>query len=313
MTAHLRPLITGLLKACFSFGLLGWLIYSGKLDILLLKGLLNFESILAGIVLVGGSFFFAAERWRTICISQNLLIDRIDALKLSLIGIFFNFAVPGGVGGDLIKGWYFAKQNPHAKSLAAVTVLMDRVLGLYAMIIMALLAMCFDINHVLSISSLTQLFYMIIGLFFAASIGLVLLFRQHLGSLPIGAKLQNLVRQAGQIGSNPKVVLISFVHSLLAQSLTIGFLYFAGMKMFELNLNLNTYFLVAPLGFMATAIPISPGGIGVGQAAFFYLFNIYLGQETPLGSVVLTALQGAQLAFGLLGAVFYLRMKNQKT
>jgi uncharacterized membrane protein YbhN (UPF0104 family) len=72
-----------------------------------------------------------------------------------------------------------------------------------------------------------------------------------------------------------------------------------------------TYFLVAPLGFMATAIPISPAGVGVGQAAFYYLFNLYSGEKTDLGPTVITAYQVALFAFGVVGAVFYLQRKEK--
>lgn len=312
MQNNLKSIFSGLLKAGFSLGLLAWLIASGKLDLGLLSGLLNIQSVFIGVLFIGGSNFLVSERWRTICQSQDLQINSFDAFKLSLIGVFFNFAVPGGVGGDFIKGWYFAKQNPDAKMLSATTVLMDRVLGLYAMIIMALLAMCFDVHHVLKIETLTHLFYMIIGFFIISSVGLTLLFRGLLNKLPIGGRLQNLIQHAAEIGKYPKVILKTFIQSLLAQSLSICFLYFAGSQMLSLDVNLHTYFLVAPLGFMATAIPVSPGGIGVGQAAFFYLFNLYLGSESPLGSTVLTALQGAQLVFGLGGAYFYMRIKKDQ-
>jgi uncharacterized membrane protein YbhN (UPF0104 family) len=64
---------------------------------------------------------------------------------------------------------------------------------------------------------------------------------------------------------------------------------------------------------MATAIPISPAGVGIGQAAFFFLFNEYLGHESDLGSVVITTYQIAQFILSLSGAIFNLARKNHGT
>ncbi|MNU01394.1 hypothetical protein D3C72_2447830 [compost metagenome] len=62
---------------------------------------------------------------------------------------------------------------------------------------------------------------------------------------------------------------------------------------------------------MATAIPISPAGVGVGQAAFYFLFNVYTGTETELGPTVITAYQVGMFVLSLWGAFFYLRRKEK--
>jgi uncharacterized membrane protein YbhN (UPF0104 family) len=70
------------------------------------------------------------------------------------------------------------------------------------------------------------------------------------------------------------------------------------------------YFFVVPLGFIATAVPISPAGVGVGQMAFLFLFNTYLGYKTSLGPTAITILQVLQFVFGLVGAWFFIRRKE---
>ena len=41
----------------------------------------------------------------------------------------------------------------------------------------------------------------------------------------------------------------------------------------KLALEVVVLLLIFPFGFLATVLPISPAGVGVGQMAFYYLFE----------------------------------------
>jgi uncharacterized protein (TIRG00374 family) len=242
-------------------------------------------------------------------------------MKLTLIGIFFNFAVPGGVGGDLVKAFYFTKDHPESRMVAATSVLMDRVLGLYSMILMAFVAMIFDWNHVQSIHSLQLLWTLVLLLFAGFTIALWMIFSQKVYEngfvkriflkLPLSSKTLRIYESLHLYGRNIKSVISAIVISLIAQTFSIFFMILAGSVSGMIDMKWSTYFLVAPLGFMATAIPISPAGVGVGQAAFYFLFNLYSGQKTDLGPTTITALQVATFLFGLIGAIFYMQRKEK--
>ena len=57
----------------------------------------------------------------------------------------------------------------------------------------------------------------------------------------------------------------------------VGFVYAIAQAMGETTIPISAYFFLVPVGTVVQALPISPAGIGVGQAAFFFLFNHYLG------------------------------------
>jgi uncharacterized membrane protein YbhN (UPF0104 family) len=66
--------------------------------------------------------------------------------------------------------------------------------------------------------------------------------------------------------------------------------------------------MVMPLGFLANAIPITPGGLGVGEAAFEQLFSMVgLGG----GAEVLIAWRVLMLGISMAGLVFYIRGRKQ--
>lgn len=322
MRKKAKNLIIQVLKVVFAFGLIFWLVQSGKLNFKALTNLLQPQYLIPGFLLIFANNYLTSERWRMLLQTQSHHLNSWKTFKLTMIGLFFNFAVPGGVGGDLVKAFYFTKDHPESKMAAATSVLMDRVLGLYAMIAMALLAMIFDWSHVQSNNSLRLLWTLILVLFLGASVGLFLVFSQKiydrgtfkrlLQRLPLHSKTIRIYESLHLYGRNYRYLVISLLLSLLAQTFSILFMILAGTASgLGAEMKWQTYFLVAPLGFMATAIPVAPAGVGVGQAAFYFLFNIYTGRATDLGPTVITASQVAQFILGLLGAYFYMQRKER--
>jgi hypothetical protein len=76
------------------------------------------------------------------------------------------------------------------------------------------------------------------------------------------------------------------------------------------SIPLTAYLFCIPLGFVATALPIAPAGVGVGQIAFLFLFHAYAPESRDMGAAAITAFQMAMLAWGAVGAVFYVKYKS---
>jgi len=322
MRKKAKNLLIQALKVIFAFGLIFWLVQSGKLNFRALANLLQPQYLIPGFLLIFANMYLTSERWRMLLQTQSHHLNGWKTFKLTMIGIFFNFAVPGGVGGDLVKAFYFTKDYPESKMAAATSVLMDRVLGLYAMIIMAMLAMILDWELVQANQSLRLLWTLILVLFVVATVGFYFIFSQKiydrglfkalLQKLPLHSKTTRVYESLHLYGRNLRYLIISVIISLVGQTFSILFMILAGYASgLGTEMRWQTYFLVAPLGFMATAIPIAPAGVGVGQAAFYFLFNIYTGHATDLGPTVITALQVAQFLTGLIGAYFYMQRKEQ--
>ncbi|KHD87574.1 MAG: hypothetical protein OM95_13325 [Bdellovibrio sp. ArHS] len=321
MVKHTKKLLVQSLKIAFSAAIIFWLIQSGKLNFAALKNLLTPWAAATALLLVTLNIFFASERWRILIRSQGLPARSWPVFKLTLIGAFFNFAMPGGVGGDVIKAYYFTRENPGSKVVAVTSVLMDRVLGLFAMILLALLVMIYDLHHIVQTPALLTLFYFICALFAAFLIALSLIFsvklydsgaiKKGIHRLPLSEKFLKLYESMHLYGKDGKRFMAVIMMSLVSQACAIIFLYLAGQMAGFDDVAARTYFLVAPLGFMATAIPISPAGVGVGQAAFYFLFNLYVGRQIELGPTVITAYQVGTFVLSLGGAFFYLRRKDR--
>jgi hypothetical protein len=74
------------------------------------------------------------------------------------------------------------------------------------------------------------------------------------------------------------------------------------------KLSFGKYLFLVPLGFCANALPISPAGLGVGEAAFDHIFR-QMGSEA--GAEVAAFFHLTMIVFGLWGLGLYVR-KNAK-
>lgn len=320
MKQRTKTLLNSLVKFLFSGGIIVWLVVTGRLDVQVVWRLFQNPLMLFGLLLMGINLWMASERWRILVAPQELQTSRWEIFRLTLIGIFFNHAMPGGVGGDVIKAYYFTKDHPRSRATAITSVILDRALGLYAMAVMALFVMAWDFEHVRHVHVLLTFASVLAVLVVGLSLAWFFLFsrrvrakgwvQQLLQKLPLSAKLLKLYETAHRFGLYRRNVLGALALSVCSQAIAVCFLWLAGVSAGRADVSLGTYFLIAPLGYMATAIPLSPAGIGIGQAAFYMLFNLYQGQTSDLGPTVITAQQVVTALFGLWGAYFYVRRKD---
>ncbi len=63
-----------------------------------------------------------------------------DALRLGFLGYLFNFISPGAVGGDLFKVVFLARERQGRRTEVAMSVLVDRLMGLYGVFVVGTVA-----------------------------------------------------------------------------------------------------------------------------------------------------------------------------
>lgn len=308
------------LKLGISVALIYWLIETGRLPLEDLGSLLNPMVLAWGVFWLGCTFFIASERWRLLLNSQGVPADPITCFKLTLVGLFFGFFLPGGVGGDVIKGYYVVQNLEGKKTQAIGSVLFDRLIGLFSMTLFCLFALIVGKDTLLKTPSLNPLILLVLLMFLAFFTLFLALWSRRFHGLrnqilklsarfPLARRnLERLLSYKLTRSQFSKIVAIS----LLSQA--CNFIFFMGLPYFlgEPNVPLAALLFAVPLGFIATAVPISPGGVGVGQAAFFFLYTLVLQRETQLGSISVTLFQALSILYGLLGAFFYLSLGKPK-
>ena len=81
-------------------------------------------------------------RWYLLVRALGLNFRLLDAFRLGFLGYLFNFVSVGSVGGDLFKAIFIAREQPGRRTEAVATVLVDRVVGVYALVLLTSTVIC---------------------------------------------------------------------------------------------------------------------------------------------------------------------------
>lgn len=318
MKKRMKSIGVTTLKILVAAVMIAWVMKRGGLDPKALK--VAFEPmafcILGGLVFL--QILFANARWLVLLQGQGFAATMRQTLPLTLMGLFFNYAMPGSVGGDIIKGYYLAQDFPGQKLAAGVSVFMDRLIGFFVMLLsgaLAILAFHDRLDHdsrlvAISTGTLAVTFGFLVVLAFSLSRRLqapIRYFANHFQRMPGHDAVLKIYRAMHAYRYQTRQLMSSVAFSIVNQVLLIAFFYFAAWLMGEGDIPLSTFWFCIPLGLVAMAVPISPAGVGVGQAAFFFLFQTVLEKPTQVGAVGVTLLQLFQFLLGLVGAFFYLK------
>lgn len=321
LVALLKKTIGTLLKIALATGLVSWLVVTKKITLepfRLLVGvpwLIPFFLTVTFILIVVNNY-----RWLLLLQGQRIKTGMRQTLPLTFIGLFFNMAMPGSVGGDVIKAYFIVQEHPGTKLRAATSVLMDRIVGLYAMALIALFAVIVNVEKIKNIPNLRGLAFFILFLVFSFTIFFVIGFssrvRSHkathqiLGRIPLGRLIEKIYDAIHAFRSGKIQFLAGIALSVFVQISSILSFFVLANALHYQNLSLSSFFFIIPLGLIATAIPISPAGIGVGQAVFLALFTWYQGSESTLGPTLITISQVSQASLGVIGAILYMLRKS---
>jgi len=117
--------------------------------------------------------FLMALKWRLLIKPQGLSVSVSDAITTTYMGNFGGQFLPGGIGTDVVRIYLLRKLNLPTISVAA-SILLERVLGLYAHIIVALIALAIAKSGVIAIPE--KLSWAIVLLFLLYTVGFAISF-----------------------------------------------------------------------------------------------------------------------------------------
>ncbi len=312
-----------LLKILLAVGLIVWIVRRGGLDLEALKIVLEPKAFLLLGSLAFAQILVNNARWLFLLRGQGFNTTTGKTLPLTLMGLFFNYAMPGSVGGDIIKGYYLAQDHPEQKLAAGVSVFMDRLIGFFVMVLSGSLAILMfreRLDHdarLVAIGTGTLLVTLVFILILAFSLSRRLQrplrwMAKWLERLPGHRILEDIYRAMHSYRYRTRELMFALLFSVANQLFLIAFFYFAAGLLGEGHIPVSIFWFCIPIGLVAQAVPVSPAGVGVGQAVFYFLFEAALGQPTQVGTVGITLIQMFQFLFGIVGAFFYLQRGRLK-
>jgi glycosyltransferase 2 family protein len=302
-----------LLRLTFGVGILVYLARSGKID---LRGLWNlvihWPITVTALTFLVIDALLMAMRTSLLFRAMRLHLSLANATRLTLVAFFFSTFLPGAAGGDIAKVYYAAKENHGQRAEVAAILLFDRMIGLLSLLLLPLIAAPFFPRLIQSLWILRYVLLIDFVLTSCLICGLALLMNSarvrevlSLESISwLGERniVSRIVATIAAFRRAPAAMIRAFGLSLLANCSLIIVTWLAAVALHPIAVP-GKLFLIAPIGHLVNSLPLTPGGLGVGETAFAALFTwagISGGAETLLCWRVWNAM------VGLIGMVIYL-------
>jgi uncharacterized protein (TIRG00374 family) len=287
--------------------------------------------LLAGFAAYGVVEILAGVRWQLLLRVQGIVLSWTRVMVLVLIGVFFNFIIPGGTGGDVVKVFYLLKETPGRRAQALLSVLVDRLIGLFALIAMAGVLIGVEWSWLTSAPAAQKYLWMALAILGACLAGLGVSFlltgfgliHRLPARLPGRDRLAELAFAYNLYGRAWKPTTAAFLLSVVA-----NFGYFLTFYCAAAALHasgpiptLTQLCTIMPIINTITALPISVGGLGLREELFEIFFFHLCGVSKSVAPVMSMTGYALSLIWGLMGGVIYLfyrpsehaRMREMRT
>jgi uncharacterized protein (TIRG00374 family) len=263
----------------------------------------------------------ATVRWQILLRIQGISISSVQAGAVVMIGLFFNQFLPGGVGGDAMRLYFIFKQSPTKKIGATLSVAMDRLFGLLAILFLAGTSFALRFRWLTRSGTSLHIEYLALALlgvgvaFLIAFLWLVV--SGFLGRLPKRLPFRKLIVQSGnalvRYRAYPISMAMAFLITLVAHVAYYTSFYCAGQSLRAgsgHSATLADILTIMPLVNTITSLPISIGGLGLRETLFQQLLGHLA--HVPPGIAAFTASLGYtnQVFWAVIGGAIFLFSKK---
>lgn len=306
------------LKFTVSTGLL-WLLFT-RAD--LRTTLTHFRQMdlrwmVAALGMYGLMLLVSAWRWRLLLRVQTVHVSLATLTKSFLVATFFNNFLPSNIGGDVVR---VADTAPFAgsKTLATTVVLLDRLLGLIALLAVAAVASALAASGGIRLQGTGYVWLALVGI--GAAVVVALRFPETIvrvlraagegRAAALQTRLHNLVHAIERFARQPLSVWLAFAGAIAVQGLLVLF-YVCAARSLAVPLPLLAASVIVPVSLAVQMAPVSINGFGVREAVFAFFFTS-LGFDVSSALTLSLGSAGLIMLFSLSGGgVFLLRTRER--
>lgn len=233
-------------------------------------------------------------RWFLLVRAQDLPFTLVAAIRFGTLGFLFNAFLPGSVGGDVVKAAALARGQSR-QTVAVATVVMDRLLSLWGLILLvasvgsvcwfletldrpALAPARVVIGATVVIVGLSAVMWIGMGMFSPERTARM---SDTLDRVPkIGGSLAQLWQSVWLYRYRPASIVWAIVLSTISNVCDV-LAFFCYVLTFWDGVESNPlptlaeHFLLVPVGLVISAVPLFPGGAGIGEAGFGGLYSLF--------------------------------------
>jgi glycosyltransferase 2 family protein len=278
-----------------------------------LKGMLGYVwlvAILNIVPFIGGSI--EALRLGVLFGAQGLAVPFWTGFRVVAIGTLFNLWIPGGTGGDVMKLYYLSQRNRGRGVEVATILLVDRAVALFALLVL-ILSLLIAQRTAPGIAPAIERAMLVVTIGLGVLLVALLamwsprlrgskLHRWITINAPFGRYLGRAADAVYAFRSKPGALVTAGLYSLAGHLLLAGSFALAGTVLVP-SVPPALVATLSLLGLIANALPITPGGVGVGEAAAEALFRAV---GVPGGAALVAAWRVGMIGVSIAGAGLYI-------
>jgi glycosyltransferase 2 family protein len=254
-----------------------------------------------------GMVGLSALRWRSYLHAiGHIDVSRVTALRLTIVGGFFNAFLPTGVGGDAYKAMRVAPKGRRSESFASV--LLDRFSGLVGIAVVTAAAIALDLEEtpkrLLFVSEAIAVAIITATVVPRASREWVLR-RAHIQDRgPVGHALWRAVGAVAQANRSLRVAGVGYLWGIATQVMLL-FVHVCIARALDIDLPLGILAAAAIVAQIAALVPLTINGLGFRESAYVWALGT-AGIDPHLGAAFALGILGQLLAVSALGGLVYL-------
>jgi glycosyltransferase 2 family protein len=260
------------------------------------------------------SVIVCSLRWDLLMRAQGMRLPFRTVLRLFFIGHFFNAFLFGATGGDLVKAYLTTLEIPDKRTEAVTTVFIDRLIGLLALVLLAVAIMLVRLPFFMAHTRTRAL----LGLN-AVALGMAVLvffmvFRRNLFERSVWFRRLEARTSLGKILSraynamhvcmrHPARLGVTLLLSVINHTMLVVMAFFFGRAL-AIALPFSAFMTVFPIINAVAAIPVTPGGLGTREAMSQWLLGVQ-GVEAARAVPLSLLLYGGMMLWSLVGGLVY--------
>ena len=279
-------------------------------------------------LLFGVAYVLAAIRWWFLLLVQGVHLPLSSVTAITFIGQFFNSFLLGAIGGDIIKAVYLQKYAPHQRTHATLSIIMDRVIGLFILIGASLIAIPWQFQYLMQNGQVhSVMFALTVTFAMSALMGLALILipfhrmppriRALLNKIPHRHVFKLVMSGFRQHGVALKQTLASITVGIALTAVLVAAGYCIALGI-GLTVSYLQMLVIMTVVICAISLPISIGGHGVREGVFMLMFAAFglinVNQQTGRGgelAILFSLLFFAiPLIWSMVGGIIYLSYRH---
>jgi uncharacterized protein (TIRG00374 family) len=306
-------------KIVVSLGLLGYLLWQLDWPALIEKaGSLSWWTLPISVSLLLGSIYIGTLRWAVLLRTHYPTFKTSLLFNHYLVATLFNNILPTSTGGDLIRSYYIYRHNRDAVC-AVSPIITERVIGLVVLLAVNVVA----IYLTNSVDIVTRVLWSTLLMILSGAAIVMILIAVPATYWPLHRLLERLSRfrvigfmlRIGEAThgylKRPGTVMAIILYSIVIHLLAV-MVYYVLAKGLAVDISIQVILVVIPLAFMAAALPISIGGMGVREFATAGLLMRFGIAENDAAAIALMFVPVILLS-SLPGLYIYLSQSSNRT